>query len=72
MCYLETAANSPMVLFTSDRKLYKLEPNRVAQWKLDSGFGKQVVVNGLVKGNKILVNDAAVLSGKKKLSKACL
>lgn len=71
-CYLESASSSPLVLFTNDRKLYKIEPRRVPLWKLDSGFGKQVVVKGTVKGNKILVNDAAPLSGKRKLSKACL
>ncbi len=71
-CYIEWTNNSPIVLFTGDRKLYRIELHRAAQWKLDNAFGKQVVLKGIIKGNKIMVNDIAVMSGKKKLSKACL
>ena len=71
-CYIEWTSNSPIVLFTGDRKLYRIELHRAAQWKLDNAFGKQVVLKGIIKGNKIMVNDIAVMGGKKKLSKACL
>ncbi len=71
-CSIEDSGDSPWVIFTSDKKLYKIVLNRVAQWKLDSGFGKQVVIKGILKGNKILVNDAAALEGAKKMSKSCL
>ncbi|MBI5042936.1 MAG: hypothetical protein HZC10_03720 [Nitrospirae bacterium] len=71
-CFIEWTNKSPVVLFTGDRKLYRIELHRAAQWKLDNAFGKQVVVKGVVKGNKIMVNDIAVLGGKRKLSKACL
>lgn len=71
-CFLKESDNSPWVIFTGDKKLYKVVRNRVARWKLDSGFGKQVVLKGILKGNKILVNDAAALEGGKKMSKSCL
>ncbi|MBI3355117.1 MAG: hypothetical protein HY034_09565 [Nitrospirae bacterium] len=71
-CYIEWTSKSPVVLFTGDRKLYRIELHRLAQWKLDNAFGKQVVLKGIIKGNKIMANDIAVLGGKKKLSKACL
>ncbi|NOZ70210.1 MAG: hypothetical protein GXP46_13440 [Deferribacteres bacterium] len=71
-CSLEDSGDSPWVIFTTDKKLYKVELNRAPQWKLDSGFGKQVVLKGILKGNKILVNDAAALEGAKKMSKSCL
>ncbi len=71
-CTLEDSGDSPWVIFTADKKLYKVELRRAPQWKLDSGFGKQVVVKGILKGNKILVNDAAALEGAKKMSKSCL
>lgn len=71
-CYIEWTSKSPVVLFTGDRKLYRIELNRLAQWKLDNAFGKQVVIKGVIKGTKIMANDIAVLGGKKKLSKACL
>ena len=71
-CYLKESEDSPWVIFTGDKKLYKIVRNRAAQWKLDSGFGKQVVIKGILKGNKILVNDAAALEGSKKMSKSCL
>ncbi len=71
-CYIESAADSRVVLFTGDRKLYHLELGRAPQWKIDSAFGKQVVMKGTLEGSKILVNDVAALGGKKKLSKACL
>ncbi len=70
-CYLEWSHN-PFVLLTGTRQLYNLKPNGVAQWKLDSGFGKQVAIKGILNGKEILVKDVAVLGGKKKLSKACL
>ncbi len=71
-CSIEDSGDSPWVIFTSDKKLYRIVRNRAPQWKLDSGFGKQVVIKGILKGNKILVNDAAALEGAKKMSKSCL
>lgn len=71
-CYLESVSTGKTVLFTGDRRLYKIEIGRIAQWKLDNAFGKMVAVKGVVKGNRIMVNDIAVMGGKKKLSKACL
>jgi hypothetical protein len=71
-CSLGELGNSPWVVFTGARKLYKVVPHRTAQWKLDNGFGKQVIIKGILKGHKILVNDVAPLEGSKKMSKACL
>ncbi len=71
-CSLEDSGDSPWVIFTTDKKLYRVELNRAPQWKLDSGFGKQVVLKGILRGNRILVNDAAALEGAKKMSKSCL
>lgn len=71
-CNLENHANSPMVILTSNRTLYHIELNRAPRWKLDEGFGKRVAVKGIIKGNKLLLNDLAVLEGGGKLSKACL
>ncbi len=71
-CYLIELGDSPRVVFTAARKLYKIVLHRAARWKLDNGFGKQVVIKGILKGNKILVNDLAPLEGAKKMSKACL
>ncbi len=70
-CYLELYHN-PLVLLTGTRQMYNLKPNGVAQWKLDSAFGKQVVIKGTLNGKEILVTDVVALGGKKKLSKACL
>jgi hypothetical protein len=71
-CSIESATNSRLVLFTGDRKLYVVELERAPQWKIDSAFGKHVVIKGTIKGSKIFVNDVVALGGKKKLSKACL
>jgi hypothetical protein len=71
-CYLKDLGDSPWVVFTGARKLYRVVLHRAAQWKLDNGFGKQVVIKGILKGNKILVNDLAPLEGARKMSKACL
>ncbi len=71
-CDIESAVDSRVVLFTGDRKLYHIELGRAPQWKIDSAFGKQVVMKGTLEGSKIFVNDVVALGGKKKLSKACL
>ncbi len=71
-CYLEWYDGNSLVLLTGTRQLYKLNPNHVAQWKLDHGFGKQVAIKGVLDGKDIIVKDMVALGGKKKLSKACL
>lgn len=71
-CYLEWYDPSSLVLFTAKRTAYRVEANDVPQWKFASAFGKQTAVKGLLKGNRILVNDLIPLEGGGKLSKACL
>jgi hypothetical protein len=71
-CSLGDLGDSPWVIFTGARTLYKVVLHRTTQWKLDNGFGKQVIIKGILKGHKILVNDVAPLEGGKKMSKACL
>ena len=70
-CYLEDSNSGPWVVNTGER-LYRVVRHRVQQWKLDEGFGKKVVIKGIMRGGEILVNDLVPLEGKKKISKACL
>ena len=72
VCYLEWYDQSSLVLFTGKRTVYHLEANEVPKWKFNSGFGKQVAIKGVLKGNKIMVNDLLPLEGGGKMSKACL
>jgi len=73
VCYLEWYKDpSSLVLFTPKRTIYHLEVNEIPKWKFNSGFGKQVAIKGILKGNKILVNDIIPLEGGGKMSKACL
>ncbi|HAP66838.1 MAG TPA: hypothetical protein DCQ99_03290 [Nitrospinae bacterium] len=72
VCYLEWYDQSSLVLFTGKRTIYHLEANEIPKWKFDSGFGKQVAIKGVLKGNKIMVNDIIPLEGGGKMSKACL
>ena len=73
VCYLEWYKDpSSLVLFTPKRTVYHLEANEIPKWKFNSGFGKQVAIKGILKGNKILVNDIIPLEGGGKMSKACL
>lgn len=72
LCYLEWYDQSSLVLFTGKRTIYHLESNEVPKWKFNSGFGKQVAIKGVLKGNKIIVNDLIPLEGGGKMSKACL
>ena len=73
VCYLEWYKDpSSLVLFTQKRTIYHLEANEIPKWKFNSGFGKQVAIKGILKGNKILVNDIIPLEGGGKMSKACL
>lgn len=72
-CYLEWYKDpSSLVLFTGKRTVYHLAANEIPKWKFNSGFGKQVAIKGVLKGNKILVNDIIPLEGGGKMSKACL
>lgn len=70
-CYLDDYGRDDVMLLTSDRMLYRLEANRVPEWKLAQTFGQSVFVKGVVRGGVILVNDLAG-GGRAKLSKACL
>ncbi|OGW07643.1 MAG: hypothetical protein A2W75_02345 [Nitrospinae bacterium RIFCSPLOWO2_12_39_15] len=73
VCYLEWYKDpSSLVIFTGKRTIYHLEANEIPRWKFNSGFGKQVAIKGILKGNKILVNDIIPLEGGGKMSKACL
>jgi hypothetical protein len=72
LCYLEWYDPSSLVIFTGKRTVYHLEANEIPRWKFNSGFGKQVAIKGILKGNKIMVNDLIPLEGGKKMSKACL
>ncbi|OGW09041.1 MAG: hypothetical protein A3F81_03095 [Nitrospinae bacterium RIFCSPLOWO2_12_FULL_39_93] len=72
LCYLEWYGQYALVLFTGKRTQYHIEANEVPKWKFDAGFGKQVAIKGILKGNKILVNDIIPLEGGGKMSKACL
>lgn len=76
VCYLEWLEwyNDPskLVLFTKKRTLYHLETRGVPKWKFNSGFGKQVVIKGIIEGRKIIVDDLIPLGGTGKISKSCL
>lgn len=79
VCYLEwyqewikNPSSSSLVLFTGTRTTYHMEIGEVPKWKVNSGFGKQVAIKGVMEGKKIKVYDIIPLSGGGKLSKACL
>ncbi|MBI3600370.1 MAG: hypothetical protein HY097_06980 [Nitrospinae bacterium] len=72
VCYLEWYDPSSLILFTGKRTVYHLKVNEIPKWKFGSGFGKQVAIKGILKGNKIIVNDLLPLEGGGKMSKACL
>jgi hypothetical protein len=71
-CYLEWYDPSSLVIFTAKRTVYHLDTKEIPGWKLNSGFGRQVAIKGILKGNKLIVNDLLSLEGGGKLSKACL
>ncbi len=70
-CALDQYDRDDVVLFTSTRKVFRLEPHRIPAWRLDQVFGQPVFVKGLVRGDSLLVNDVA--GGEKTaISKSCL
>ncbi|HJM83270.1 MAG TPA: hypothetical protein QF720_06745 [Nitrospinota bacterium] len=73
ICYLEWYDDhSSLVLFTAKRTIYKLETGDIPDWKLTSGFRKQVIIKGVIEGRKIVISELVSLGGSGKISKACL
>lgn len=67
-CLLENFTGKRLVLLTLDEVPYKIQPQGVADFKLNNAYGQVVVVKGMKQGNTIMVAD--LFRPEKALTKA--